>query len=146
MTVKCDYVVKNEIILNGYNTNYALKQYVKPFTYFMNLEGKIIFLSRLNKNKELENMVIEQFNKIKYNQEVLKLLVECGNINKTLLVKDDFVLSSLNQNFENYIRNDEIIRKFGLNNYDFLEIYLCYYVNNYSNVKFKATYNWDEKR
>lgn len=166
MTVKCDYVVKNEIILNGYNTNYALKQYVKPFTYFMNLEGKIIFLSRLNKNKELENMVIEQFNKIKYNQEVLKLLVECGNINKTLLVKDDFVLSSLNQNFENYIRNnenikfkndnfylrdeieseDEIIRKFGLNNYDFLEIYLCYYVKNYSNVKFKATYNWDEKR
>ena len=166
MTVKCDYVVKNEIILNGYNTNYALKQYVKPFTYFMNLEGKIIFLSRLNKNKELENMVIEQFNKIKYNQEVLKLLVECGNINKTLLVKDDFVLSSLNQNFENYIRNnenikfkndnfylrdeieseDEIIRKFGLDNYDFLEIYLCYYVNNYSNVKFKATYNWDEKR
>ena len=33
-------LVKNEIILNGYNTNYALKQYVKPFTYFMNLEGK----------------------------------------------------------------------------------------------------------
>ena len=51
----------------------------------MNLEGKIIFLSRVNKNKELENMVIEQFNKIKYNQEVLKLLVECGNINKTLI-------------------------------------------------------------
>ena len=44
MTVKCDYVVKNEIILNGYNTNYALKQYVKPFTYFMNLEGKIILI------------------------------------------------------------------------------------------------------
>ena len=29
---------------------------------------------------------------------------------------------------------------------DFLEIYLCYYVNNYSKVKFKATFNWNEKR
>ena len=35
LTLKCDYIVKNEIELNGYNTNYALKQYSKPFTYFM---------------------------------------------------------------------------------------------------------------
>ena len=166
ITLKCDYVVKNEIELNGYNSNYALKQYAKPFTYFMNLEGKIIFLARLNKNQELENMVLEEFNEIRNNEKILNLLVEYGNINKTILFKDDFVLSSLNQNFENYIRNrkdikfksdrfyardeieseDEIIRKFGLDNYDFLEIYLCYYVNNYSSVKFKATFNWNEKR
>ena len=166
LTLKCDYIVKNEIELNGYNTNYALKQYAKPFTYFMNLEGKIIFLARLNKNQELENMVSEQFNEIRKNEKILELLVEYGNINKTILFKDDFVLSSLNQNFENNIRNrkdikfksdrfyatdeieseDEIIRKFGLDHYDFLEIYLCYYVNNYSKVKFKATFNWNEKR
>ena len=166
LTLKCDYIVKNEIELNGYNTNYALKQYAKPFTYFMNLEGKIIFLARMNKNQELENMVLEQFNKIKNNPKILGLLVEYGNINKTILFKDDFVLSSLNQNFENNIRNrkdikfksdrfyardvieseDEIISKFGLDNYDFLEIYLCYYVNNYSSVKFKGTFNWNEKR
>ena len=166
LTLKCDYIVKNEIELNGYNTNYALKQYAKPFTYFMNLEGKIIFLARLNKKQELENMVSEQFNEIRNNEKILDLLVEYGNINKTILFKDDFVLSSLNQNFENNIRNrkdikfkndrfyatdeieseDEIIRKFGLDHYDFLEIYLCYYVNNYSKVKFKATFNWNEKR
>lgn len=166
ITLICDNVVKNEIELNGYNTKYALKQYAKPFTYFMNLEGKIIFLARLNKNQELENIVLEQFNEIKNNPKILELLVEYGNINKTILLKDDFVLSSLNQNFENNIRNrkdikfksdrfyirdeieseDEIISKFGLYNYDFLEIYLCYYVNNYSSVKFKATFNWNEKR
>ena len=111
-------------------------------------------------------MVLEQFNEIKNNQKILRFLVEYGNINKTMLFKDDFVLSSLNQNFENNIKNkkdikfksdrfyirdeieseDEIISRFGLDNYDFLEIYLCYYVNNYSSVKFKATFNWNEKR
>ena len=166
ITLKCDYVVRNEIELNGYNTNYALKQYAKPFNYFMNLEGKIIYLSRLNKNQKLENMVLEQFNEIKDNQKLLELLVEYGNINKTTLFKDDFILTSLNQNFENSIRNkknikfksdrfymrdeidsdDEIISKFGLGNYDFLEIYLCHYVNNYSTTKFKASFNWNEKR
>ena len=166
ITLKCDYVVRNEIKLNGYNANYALKQYAKPFNYFMNLEGKIIYLSRLNKNQELEDMVLEQFNEIKNNQKLLELLVEYGNINKTILFKDDFILTSLNQNFENSIRNnknikfksdrfyirdeidsdDEVVSKFGLGNYDFLEIYLCYYVNNYSTTKFKASFNWNEKR
>lgn len=161
ITLKCDSVVKNEIELNGYNTNYALKQYAKPFCYFMNLEGKIIFISRLNKDQKLENMVVEQFNEIKGNQQLLDILVEYGNINKSTLFKDDFVLNSLNQNFENSIRNkkdikfksdkfytrdeidsdDEVISKFGLGNYDFLEIYLCYYVNNYSTNKFKASFN-----
>lgn len=161
ITLKCDSVVKNEIELNGYNTNYALKQYAKPFCYFMNLEGKIIFISRLNKDQKLENMVIEQFNEIKGNQQLLDFLVEYGNINKSTLFKDDFVLTSLNRNFENSIRNkknikfksdrfymrdeldsdDEVISKFGLGNYDFLEIYLCYYVNNYSTNKFKESFN-----
>lgn len=123
-------------------------------------------MARLNKNRKLENMVSKQFNEIRNNEKILELLVEYGNINKTILFKDDFVLSSLNQNFENNIRNrkdikfksdrfyaideieseDAIIRKLGLDHYDFLEIYLCYYVNNYSKVKFEATFNWNEKR
>ncbi|MDO4200005.1 MAG: hypothetical protein Q4D57_04560, partial [Clostridia bacterium] len=52
---------------------------------------------------------------------------------------DDFHLSD-QIDFE-----DEIVSKFKLGRYDFLEIYLCYYINQYATTKFEATNRWNEK-
>ena len=91
-------------------------------------------------NETLNGEFLIDFNPVEDNESNYPTYEEYGNPNA---IRSQISI----QLYANEIESeDEIIRKFGLDNYDFLEIYLCYYVNNYSNVKFKATYNWDEKR
>lgn len=163
--IKCANAVRHEIEWNEYNTNYVSKQYAKLFIYFMNLEGKMVFLSRLNSNQELEKMVVEQLEGLKEDKSFMNCLVECGRISHSILFIGDSILSSQNRRFEDKIRNmenikfkiddfhlsdqidfeDEIVSKFKLGRYDFLEIYLCYYINQYATTKFEATNRWNEK-
>ena len=42
------------------------------------------------------------------------------------------------------ISDDEIVKKFKLDDYEFSEIFLCYYVNEKSENKYIAKYKWNE--
>ena len=156
-----DIKIKTEIELNGYNTEYAINKYVKPYTYFMDIQGRMIYLSRISNNREWEDLVQQQVETIK-DKTFFDTLVEYGNLDKSRLNLDQFRYS-MDRNFvkvvlekaqikdigdiygrTKIISDDEIVQKFELNEYKFSEIYLCYYVNKYSTKKYKAKYNWNE--
>ena len=39
-----DIKTKTEIELNGYNTQYAINKYLKPYMYFMDIQGRMIYI------------------------------------------------------------------------------------------------------
>lgn len=158
----CDIKVKKQIESNGFDEKFIIGQCIKPYMYFMDLEGKLIYLSRIYKDKRWEELVSKQFEKIK-DIDLLEMFVEYGNINKKTVIISDMIRGSFDTAFSNkimsddrvkiekdfygekIISDDEIVNKFKLDNYDFSEIYLCYYVNNKTKNKFMGKYNWNKK-
>ena len=158
----CNIKIKTEIELNGYNTEYAINKYVKPYIYFMDIQGRMIYLSRISNNKGWEDLVQQQVENIK-DKNFFDVLVDYGNIDKSRLNLDQFRYS-MDKNFidmvlqkvqikdigdiygrTQIISDDEIVQKFELDEYNFSEIYLCYYVNKYATKEYKAKYNWNER-
>lgn len=156
-----DIKMKAELKLNGYNTEYAINKYLKPYTYFMDIQGKMIYLSRISNNSEWEELVKKQVEMIDKTY-IFDSLVEYGNVDKNRIKLDPF-RDSMDRNFINtvlkkaqfqkvdniygktkIISDDEIVQRFKLGSYNFSEIYLCYYVNKMSKKKYKAKYNWNE--
>ncbi len=156
-----DIKTKTEIELNGYNTQYAINKYLKPYMYFMDIQGKMIYLSRINSDSKWEDLVKEQNDSIE-NKIFFNSMIEYGNIDKNRIEFDPF-RDSMDRNFinnimpkikienmgdiygrERIISDDEIVQKFELGRYKFSEIYLCYYVNNLSDSKYEPKFKWNE--
>lgn len=156
-----DIKTKTEIELNGYNTQYAINKYLKPYMYFMDIQGKMIYLSRVNSNYKWEDLVKKQNDSIE-KKTFFNSMVEYGNIDKNRIEFDPF-RDSMDRNFinnimpkikienigdiygrERIISDDEIVQKFELGEYKFSEIYLCYYVNNLSDSKYEPKFKWNE--
>lgn len=156
-----DVKIKNELKPNGYNTDYIIGKYLKPYVYYMDIQGKMIYLSRVTKNSKWENLVKEQVESIT-KKEFFDTLIEYGNVDKSRIELDP-VRDSMNRNFINavlqnaemkylddiygrkqIISDDEIVKKFKLDDYEFSEIFLCYYVNEKSKKKYIAKYKWNE--
>ena len=156
-----DIKTKTEIELNGYNAQYAINKYLKPYLYFMDIQGKMIYLSRINSDSKWEDLVKEQNYSIE-NKKFFNSMVEYGNIDKNRIEFDPF-RDSMNRNFidnimpkiktenigdiygrKRIISDDEIVQKFELGKYNFSEIYLCYYVNNLSDSKYESKFKWNE--
>lgn len=156
-----DIKTKTEIELNGYNTQYAINKYLKPYMYFMDIQGKMIYLSRVNSNSKWEDLVKKQNDSIE-KKTFFNSMVEYGNIDKNRIEFDPF-RDSMDRNFinnimpkikienigdiygrERIISDDEIVQKFELGEYKFSEIYLCYYVNNLSDSKYEPKFKWNE--
>lgn len=156
-----DIKIKTELKLNGYNAEYVINKYLKPYTYFMDIQGKMIYLSRISQKNEWEELVKKQVEAIN-KEEFFDTLVDYGNVDKDRIKLDPF-RDSMDRNFINMIfrklkiqnidniyekikviSDDEIIQRFELNEYNFSEIYLCYYVNENSKKKYIAKYNWNE--
>lgn len=156
-----DIKIKTELKLNGYNTEYVINKYLKPYIYFMDIQGKMIYLSRISNKSSWEDLVKKQVESIE-KKEFFDTLVEYGNVDKDRINFDPF-RDSMDRNFINMvlkkeqiqvldngygerriISDDEIVQKFELEEYNFSEIYLCYYVNENSQKKYKAKYDWNE--
>lgn len=156
-----DIKTKTEIELNGYNTKYAINKYLKPYIYFMDIQGRMIYLSRMNSNSKWEDLVKQQTNSID-NKKFFNSMVEYGNIDKNR-IDFDFFRDSMDRNFINnimskakientediygikrIISDDEVVQKFRLGEYKFSEIYLCHYVNNLSDSKYESKFKWNE--
>lgn len=156
-----DIKIKTELKPNGYNTEYIIGKYLKSYVYYMDIQGKMIYLSRATKNTQWEDLVREQVNSIT-KKEFFDTLIEYGNVDKSRIEFDPF-RDSMNRNFANValqkvetqdfgdiygrqriISDDEIVRKFKLDDYEFSEIFLCYYVNEKSKNKYIAKYKWNE--
>lgn len=157
-----DIKTKTEIELNGYNAKYAINKYLKPYLYFMDIQGKMIYLSRINNDPKWEDLVKEKINSID-NKNFFNSMVEYGNIDKNRIGFDLF-RESIDKKFidnimtkvkiegmenvynrKRIISNDEIVQKFGLGEYKFSEIYLCYYVNDLSDSKYESKFKWNER-
>ena len=156
-----DIKIKAELKPNGYNTEYAINKYLKPYTYFMDIQGRMIYLSRICNDSKWEDLVKKQVEAIK-NKDFFKILVEYGNADKNRIKLDPF-RDSMDRNFINMVLNkaqikdlddiygrrkiisdDEVIQRFDLEQYSFSEIFLCYYVNEKSEKKYEAKYKWNE--
>ena len=156
-----DIKTKTELKLNGYNTQYAINKYLKSYIYFMDIQGKMIYLSRISNNRKWEDLVKEQVQSIE-KKEFFDTLVEYGNADKGSLNFDQF-RDSMDKNFidmilqkanienmndiydrKKIISDDEIVQKFKLEDCSFSEIYLCYYVNEIAKNKYQAQYRWNE--
>lgn len=156
-----DIKIKTEIELNGYNTKYAINKYLKPYMYFMDIQGRMIYLSRIISNSKWEDLVKEQTNSIE-KKTFFNSMVEYGKIDKDRIEFDPF-RDSMDRNFVNnilskvkiestgdiygiktIISDDEIVQKFRFGEYKFSEIYLCYYVNNLSDSKYESKFKWNE--
>lgn len=156
-----DIKTKTEIELNGYNTQYAINKYLKPYMYFMDIQGKMIYFSRVNSNSKWEDLVKKQNDSIE-KKTFFNSMVEYGNIDKNRIEFDPF-RDSMDRNFinnimpkikienigdiygrERIISDDEIVQKFELGEYKFSEIYLCYYVNNLSDSKYEPKFKRNE--
>lgn len=153
--------IKEEIRFNGYNESYAINKYIKPYIYFMDMQGRMIYFSRISNNGNWEELVKEQTEKIT-KKEVWNTFVTYGMIDRKSL-NFDTVRDSLDRNFINtvlkkaqikdtedfynrkeIISDDEIIKKFKLGRYNFSEIYLCYYANDKVDNKFIGKFNWNK--
>ena len=127
----------------------------------MDIQGKMIYLSRINSDSKWEDLVKEQNYSIE-NKKFFNSMVEYGNIDKNRIEFDPF-RDSMNRNFidnimpkiktenighiygrKRIISDDEIVQKFELGKYNFSEIYLCYYVNNLSDSKYESKFKWNE--
>ena len=156
-----DIKIKTELKPNGYNTEYIIGKYLKPYVYYMDIQGKMIYLSRVTKNSKWEDLLKEQVDSIT-KKEFFDTLIEYGNADKNRIEFDPF-RDSMNRNFTNtilqnadiqdvgdiygrkkIISDDEIVKKFKLDDYEFSEIFLCYYVNEKSENKYIAKYKWNE--
>lgn len=157
-----DIKIKAELKPNGYNTEYAINKYLKPYTYFMDIQGRMIYLSRICNDSKWEDLVKKQVETIK-NKDFFKILVEYGNADKNRIKLDPF-RDSMDRNFiivvlnkaqikdlddiygrRKIISDDEVIQRFDLEQYSFSEIFLCYYVNEKSEKKYEAKYRWNER-
>lgn len=156
-----DIKIKTELKPNGYNTEYIVGKYLKPYVYYMDIQGKMIYLSRVTKNTKWEGLVKEQVSSIT-KKDFFDTLIEYGNVDKSRIEFDPF-RDSMNRNFINtvlqnvemkdfddiygrkqIISDDEIVKKFKLDDNEFSEIFLCYYVNEKSENKYIAKYKWNE--
>lgn len=157
-----DIKIKTELKSNGYNTGYVINKYLKPYTYFMDIQGRMIYLSRITNNSKWEDLVKKQVEAIT-KKEFFETLVEYGNVDKDRIKWDPF-RDSIDNNFIDMVVNkvqfkdfgdvygrrkiiskDEIVKKFNLGDYSFSEIFLCYYVNEKSQKKYIAKYKWNER-
>ena len=161
LSIISDNKIKTEVKLNAYNTEFAIDKYLKPYIYFMDMQGKMIYLARIIKDDRWENLVNKQVERIK-KIDIFDTLVEYGNVNKNRLSIDWF-RNSMNSKFKDdilkkakieytnglydtykIISDDEIVQKFELDEDKFYEIYLCYYVNKKATNKFIASNYWNE--
>ena len=130
--------------------------------YFMDIQGRMIYLSRINSDSKWEDLVKEKTNSID-KKIFFNSMVEYGNIDKNR-IDFDFFRDSMDRNFINnimskakienigdiygrkrIISDDEVVQKFRLGEYKFSEIYLCYYVNNLSDSKYESKFKWNEE-
>ena len=154
-------VEPKEVILKHFIDSLTINKYLKPYLYFMDIQGKMIYLSRINSDSKWEDLVKEQNYSIE-NKKFFNSMVEYGNIDKNRIEFDPF-RDSMNRNFidnimpkiktenigdiygrKRIISDDEIVQKFELGKYNFSEIYLCYYVNNLSDSKYESKFKWNE--
>ena len=73
----------------------------------MDLQGKMIYISRVTKRKEWELLVVEEVERIKASG-MLDTFVEYGKVDKDNWLNFDHVRDSMNRNFINTILKNNI--------------------------------------
>lgn len=154
--------VKNIIELNGYNMKFALDKYMKPFLFYMDLQGKLIYYSRVTGDGRWEKIVKKQQEEIK-KVSLYDYMIDCAKKTESLF-NWNFLRGTMKQNFVDSILNryvkdnsydsiekrkveseDNIVKNFNLDDNEFYEIYLCEYVNKKSNNKYESKFGWYEE-